>query len=60
MSRLQWLSSATPTLDHFPNLEIIITQGDRYWANSGKKGWKKIQSLEKLLKAGNHKRFHVY
>ncbi|MEP6736997.1 MAG: hypothetical protein ABJA70_15855 [Chryseolinea sp.] len=50
MSRLQWLSSATPTLDQFSNLEIIITQEDRDWADSVKKGRKKIPSLEKLLK----------
>src|SRR5688572_9719684 len=39
----QWQAKAVTLLDRFPQLEILITQGDRDWDDSGKDGWEKIQ-----------------
>jgi hypothetical protein len=56
----QWQSKASTLLDRFPQLQILVSQGDRDWDDSGKNGWGKIQSLEKLLVRNKHDRFHVF
>jgi len=55
-----WKTKANQMLDDFPNLYIILNQGDRDWDNSGRKGLKKIRSLEKLLSQASHPRFQVF
>jgi hypothetical protein len=56
----QWQSKANSLLDQFPQLQILISQGDRDWDDSGKSGWNKIQLLEKVLLRGKHDRFHLF
>ncbi|MEJ1237996.1 BamA/TamA family outer membrane protein [Chryseolinea sp. T2] len=56
----QWQSKAFALLDRFPKLQILINQGDRDWDDSGKNGWKKVQSLEKLLQQKKHERFQLF
>ncbi len=55
-----WNQQAGKLLDQYPHLQILINQGDRDWNHSGKKGWKKVQELEKELKKGKHDRVHVF
>ncbi len=57
---LEWKSKAVQILDRFPHLQLLINQGDRDWQDSGRKGWERIQALEKLLKQTTHARFHLY
>ena len=56
----QWQTKANTFLDRFPQLQILVNQGDRDWDDSGKSGWEKIQSLEKFLVGNKHDRFHVF
>ena len=56
----QWQTKANTLLDQFPQLQLLISQGDRDWDDSGKSGWGKIQSLEKLLLRNKHERFHLF
>lgn len=56
----QWVITAKEILDRYPQLQLLVNQGDRDWDDSGKNGWKKIQSLEKLLLRDKHPRFHVF
>lgn len=55
-----WKIKANDILNRFPNLQILLNQGDRDWQNSGKNGWAKIQSLEKILQQSKHPRFQVF
>jgi len=57
---LTWKADAIVLLERFPQLQLLINQGDRDWNDSGKKGWKRIQTIEKLLKQSTHPRFHLY
>jgi len=56
----RWQDAAVVLLNSYPNLHLIIAQGDRDWDDSGKKGLKKIQALEKILGSTRHERLHVY
>ncbi|WP_229213931.1 hypothetical protein [Dyadobacter psychrotolerans] len=55
-----WNAKDNQMLDDFLGLYIILNQGDRDWDHSGKKGLKKIRSLEKLLAESAHPRFEVF
>ncbi|HTF20638.1 MAG TPA: BamA/TamA family outer membrane protein [Chryseolinea sp.] len=55
-----WQSSVFELLNRFPNLQVLINQGDLDWNNSGKDGWKRIQALDKILTSRKHDRFHVF
>lgn len=55
-----WKTKANTLLNRFPKLQILLNQGDRDWDDSGKKGWKKVQLLEKALQKTKHARFHVF
>ena len=56
----RWQAQAFSLLDRFPQLHILINQGDRDWDDSGEDGWKKVQSLDKLLKQTKHDRFYTF
>src|SRR4051812_30883089 len=53
----EWLVKANQLLDTYPHLQFLLNQGDRDWDDSGKKGWKKIQALEKNFLRNKHIRF---
>ena len=56
----QWHTKAATLLDRFPQLQILVSQGDRDWSDSGKNGWQEIRSLEKLLLKNKHERLHLF
>lgn len=56
----EWQSRVNHLLDTFPRLQVLLNQGDMDWDDTGKKGWKKIQALEKDLLKNKHARFHLF
>jgi len=52
-----WKIQANSLLESYPNLFIILNQGDRDWLNSSKEGWKNVASLQVLLSQREHPRF---
>ncbi|WP_020529891.1 BamA/TamA family outer membrane protein [Flexithrix dorotheae] len=57
---VNWIAEAEKVLDQHQNLQLLITQGDRDWNNSGKNGWDQVKELEKNLKKKKHSRVHLY
>lgn len=55
-----WQSSAINLLSRFPQLQILVNQGDLDWADSGVDGWKRILAIDSQLKARRHERLHIY
>jgi hypothetical protein len=56
----EWKWKANRLLDENVRLSILLNQGDRDWANSGREGWKRIRTLDQLLSKAGHPRFHVF
>lgn len=56
----QWQTKSSALLNRFPQLQILISQGDRDWDDSGVNGWEHIQSLEKLMLPNKHDRLHLF
>ncbi|MBX2840435.1 MAG: outer membrane protein assembly factor, partial [Flammeovirgaceae bacterium] len=55
-----WVIDAKKILDRYPNLQIMLTQGDRDWNTSRKKGWEKVKLIEKNLKKKKDSRIHLF
>ncbi|MCF0075289.1 hypothetical protein LZD49_32725 [Dyadobacter sp. CY261] len=57
---LNWKTRANSLLEANPRLFILLNQGDRDWMDSGKGGWQKVRSIEKLLLQAGHPHFQVF
>jgi hypothetical protein len=51
-----WVERVRGVLDKYPQLTVLLNQGDREWSDSGPDGWEHVQRLGKMLQNMQHPR----